>query len=64
MERHPGKEWAEDTESGGASANGTTLLDCGGNWARMPRLMLANFAIMRALRAGWPDRFGGLYCEE
>ncbi len=26
--------------------------------------MLAKCATMQALRAGWPDQFGGLYCEE
>ncbi len=30
----------------------------------MPRLMLAKCATMQALRAGWPDQFGGLYVEE
>lgn len=34
------------------------------NWQRMPRLMLAKVATMQALRAGWPDQFGGFYSEE
>ena len=43
---------------------GRQVLDTSGNWARMPRLMLAKCATMQALRAGWPDQFGGLYVEE
>ena len=30
----------------------------------MPRLMLAKCATMQALRAGWPDQYGGIYAEE
>ena len=33
------------------------------SWARMPRLMIAKCATMQALRAGWPDQFGGIYAE-
>src|SRR4029079_17584994 len=33
-------------------------------WHRMPRLMLQKCATMQALRAGWPNAFGGLYAEE
>ena len=29
----------------------------------MPRLMIAKCATMQALRAGWPDQFGGIYAE-
>ncbi len=57
-------EWAEDAETGAPARTGRQVLDLGGNWARMPRLMLAKCATMQALRAGWPDQFGGLYCEE
>lgn len=39
-------------------------LDDRGNWAKMPRLMLEKCAEAQALRAGWPDQFGGLYVEE
>lgn len=35
-----------------------------GNWTKMPRLMLAKCAEGQALRAGWPETFGGLYLEE
>lgn len=38
-------------------------LDDSGNWARMPRLMIAKCAEMQALRAGWPEQFTGLYDE-
>jgi len=40
------------------------VLDDSGNWARMPRLMIAKCAEMQALRAGWPAQFSGLYGEE
>lgn len=39
------------------------VLDSSGNWARMPRLMIAKCAEMQALRAGWPEQFTGLYDE-
>lgn len=35
-----------------------------GNWTKMPRLMIQKCAEAQALRAGWPDQFGGLYAEE
>lgn len=38
-------------------------LDDSGNWARMPKLMIAKCAEMQALRAGWPEQFTGLYDE-
>ena len=57
-------EWAEDAENGAPARTGRQILDTTGNWARMPRLMLTKCATMQALRAGWPDQFGGLYCEE
>ncbi len=39
-------------------------LDRDGNWGRMPVLMITKCAEAQALRAGWPDQFGGLYAEE
>lgn len=39
-------------------------LDTSGNWARMPIVMITKCAESQALRAGWPDQFGGLYVEE
>lgn len=38
-------------------------LDDSGNWARMPKLMIAKCAEMQALRAGWPEQFSGFYDE-
>lgn len=35
-----------------------------GNWQKMPRVMLQKCAEAQALRAGWPEQFGGLYAEE
>lgn len=42
----------------------TTVLDDSGNWAKMPRLMLAKVAEALALRKGWPDNFSGVYVKE
>lgn len=39
------------------------VLDDSGNWAKMPKLMIAKCAEMQALRAGWPAQFSGLYDE-
>ncbi len=39
------------------------VIDDSGNWAKMPRLMIAKCAEMQALRAGWPSQFAGLYDE-
>lgn len=35
-----------------------------GNWGRMPVVMITKCAEAQALRAGWPDQFGGIYAEE
>lgn len=56
-------EWAFDHDSGKRKPTGRQTLDDAGNWARMPRLMLAKCAEMQALRAGWPEQFTGLYDE-
>ena len=56
-------EWEEDPETG-AGEDRRKILDTSGNWPSMPRLMLAKCATMQALRAGWPDQFGGIYVEE
>ena len=39
-------------------------LDPRGNWAKMPRLMLAKVAEALALRKGWPDDFANVYASE
>lgn len=54
-------EWGED-QSGKWKPTGKKTLD--GNWGRMPRVMITKCAESQALRAGWPDQFGGLYVEE
>lgn len=35
-----------------------------GNWTKMPKVMIGKCAELQALRAGWPESFGGLYVEE
>jgi len=55
-------EWAEN-DDGKRRPTGKQTLDTSGNWARMPRLMIAKCAEMQALRAGWPEQFTGLYDE-
>ena len=57
-------EWEDDPETGARRRSGRQVLDPEGNWPRMPRLMLAKCATMQALRAGWPDQYGGIYAEE
>lgn len=58
------EEWAFDQESNKRKPTGKSTLDTSGNWAKMPRVMLAKCANMVALRAGWPETFSGLYVEE
>lgn len=58
------EEWAHDPESNKRKPTGKTTLDTSGNWAKMPRVMLAKCANMVALRAGWPETFSGIYSEE
>lgn len=36
-------------------------LDDSGNWAKMPRLMIAKCAEAQALRKGWPEDLSGIY---
>lgn len=55
-------EWAKN-DNGKSFKTGKQTLDDSGNWARMPRLMIAKCAEMQALRAGWPEQFTGLYDE-
>lgn len=55
------EEWAPD-ETGKRRPTGKKAVD--GNWAKMPIVMITKCAESQALRAGWPDMFGGLYAEE
>lgn len=56
------EEWGEN-ESGQWRPTGKQKL-ADGNWKKMGRLMIAKCATMQALRAGWPDEYGGAYSEE
>jgi phage recombination protein Bet len=58
------EEWAYDQDTQKRKPTGKLTLDTSGNWAKMPRVMLAKCANMVALRAGWPETFSGLYVEE
>jgi len=58
------EEWAYDPEAKKRTPTGKMTLDSSGNWAKMPRVMLAKCATMVALRAGWPETFEGVYGEE
>lgn len=57
------EEWSEG-DDGRRRPNGKKVLDASGNWAKMPKVMLEKCAEAQALRAGWPEQFGGLYVEE
>lgn len=57
-------EWAYDPQESKRKPTGKKALDASGNWARMPKVMITKCAEAQALRAGWPDQFGGLYAEE
>jgi phage recombination protein Bet len=61
----PVKEaWAENPDTRRREPTGKFELDKSGNWARMPVVMITKCAESQALRAGWPDQFGGVYAEE
>jgi phage recombination protein Bet len=55
-------EWVYDQDAGKRKPSGKKTLE--GNWAKMPRVMLAKCANMVALRSGWPETFAGAYAEE
>lgn len=57
------EEWAEDAE-GKRRPTGRKTIDASGNWVKMPKVMLEKCAEAQALRAGWPEQFGGVYAEE
>ncbi|KKC39550.1 recombinase [Devosia epidermidihirudinis] len=56
-------EWGEN-EQGQRKPTGRKTIDASGNWVKMPKVMLEKCAEAQALRAGWPDAFGGVYVEE
>lgn len=58
------EEWVYDQETNKRKPSGNMTLDASGQWAKMPKVMLAKCAESQALRAGWPDQFGGVYSEE
>lgn len=57
-------EWAYDDKASKRKPTGGKILDPSSNWYRMPKVMLEKCAEAQALRAGWPEQFGGLYAEE
>jgi phage recombination protein Bet len=57
------EEWGEN-DQGQRKPTGRKTIDASGNWVKMPKVMLEKCAEAQALRAGWPDAFGGVYVEE
>lgn len=60
----PIKDEFAENEQGKWRPTGKQTLDSSGNWGRMPKVMLEKCAEAQALRAGWPEQFGGLHVEE
>lgn len=57
------EKWEYSHELGKRAPTGEMELQSG-NWRKMPRLMIAKCAEAQALRAGWPETFGGVHFEE
>jgi phage recombination protein Bet len=60
----PIKDEFKENDQGKWRPTGKQTLDTSGNWSRMPKVMLEKCAEAQALRAGWPEQFGGLHVEE